>query len=252
MKTVAFPSSILVVWLYLITTPLYILAEPPQNMWRIGINNRKPVFFTYSTRLFNREEEIEKCLQSAAQQASKYKYLKVGFVSFQKRSAAGTGYVSDFDIYYDEKLYEKLINELEIVEQYIDSKGTAITAVLSSITPVAVDFYPIDDGIEPSWISSPPHFKGYYTAVGVSQRKRLFSGSIIAADNDALLEMVKQKKLRLQSEKYESSTGLSGTSHYESYLETTQAELRGFFVLARWRSTDGNYYYSLAICPEDP
>jgi len=42
-----------------------------------------------------------------------------------------------------------------------------------------------------------------------------------------------------------------GSSYRQTSLEEVETEVRGFYILDRRISSDGNTFYTLAVCPVD-
>ena len=209
---------------------------------------RVPVFYGVSPRLSNRSAERDLCLEDAAAQASKYFALKAEARLIKERTGIGSLVVSDVSVNYDINLADSLKESLSIVEEYQDSEGTYMIISLPSynteIKGIASSFI----RGQPAWILQPPVIPGYLVGVGASPRKRLFSDSIKAADEKAMEELVKQVSIKIAAGETEYTAQGMGTYLNQSGVEYSKAVLSGFYVLARFRSADGNNYYTLAVC----
>jgi hypothetical protein len=212
--------------------------------------NNHPVFFGVTSRLFNRDEESESCLQDAAIQAAQF-FSVYGTLTFLKeKSGAGVGYLQDIDVGYDEALAGRLKEQLNVLEEIQDEDGTYILAELDS-TNLNLPRTPGISSLPPKWIKTTPTIEGYHVGVGITQRKRLFKDSIEEADRRALAELISMISLEIKSLQTEQSVDTMGTAHETTSLEQAKAMIKGFYIMSRWRSMDENYFYSLAVCPKN-
>lgn len=226
-------------------------AQQPSSflavLWDTTPDEGNPVFCGVSARQLDRDEEKQRALEDAARQASMYFGL-IGQAKFLKQKTTGSiGYLQDIDIGYDEELAAQLVDRLEIILEYQDSRYTFVKVVLPSITMDAVPYNagPLP-GKTPAWILTPPEIPGKLVGVGVAQRKRLTSDSIATADEKAVEELLTQVSTKIQTIQSERTIDSVGTLHDTTSLEVAKAELDGYYVLSRWQ--EGNYYYTLAIC----
>jgi hypothetical protein len=219
----------------------------PAVVWDTTPNEGSPIFCGVSARQLDRDEEKQRALEDAARQASMYFGL-IGQAKFLKQKTTGSiGYLQDIDIGYDEQLAAQLVDRLEIILEYQDTRSTFVKAVLPSITMGAIPYRagPLPNST-PAWVLNPPEIPGKLVGVGVAQRKRLASDSIAAADEKAVEELLTQVSTKIQTIQSERTIDSVGTLHDTTSLEVAKAELDGYYVLSRWQ--EGNYYYTLAIC----
>ena len=226
-------------------------AQQPSSflavLWDTTPDEGNPVFCGVAARQLDRDEEKQRALEDAARQASMYFGL-IGQAKFLKQKTTGSiGYLQDIDIGYDEELAAQLVDRLEVILEYQDSRSTFVKAVLPSIS---MDAVPYNAGTLPQktpvWILNPPEIPGKLVGVGVAQMKRLASDSIATADEKAVEELLTQISTKIQTIQSERTIDSVGTLHDTTSLEVAKAELDGYYVLSRWQ--EGNYYYTLAIC----
>lgn len=236
--------ALTVAWLGGSATPSLVSADVPLWAWDLLPKEGRAYFLGFCPRLKDREEERSACLREAAFQASKLEHVTVRARMYDRRMLLFTRHEQRVEIDLDEGRIEQLTARLVAVREHRCDEGTYVLAALDSVAmPSASAFVP-----PPSdWIENGYDLPGYYTAVGVAQKKRLFSGSIEAADDDALVGLSLLLSSETESGLLDSPRRAPGRYRYEK----TEASIRGFLVIARARSRDGRYYYSLAVCPED-
>jgi hypothetical protein len=237
-------GAIMMVWLLGAATPFSIVASTPDWAWNLGPKDGHPRFLVFCPRLLNRENERPECIRRASEQASKYADVRIRAKKYYRKRALFTEYMNRATAEFDEDLAVELLQDLAVEREYRDEEGTYILARLTSadMKDLAFDAYAVGDGFE--WAKGGFEIPGYRTAVGVAKRRRLFSDSIESADRDALVQLAMQISSEVESGLLDAGKGMQGMFGYEA----VEAQISGFYVLARGRSDDGRYYYSLAVC----
>ncbi len=211
--------------------------------------NGKPVFFAASSRYLEREREEEICLDRAASQAAKYFYLKGRAELLQEKTTGKIGYLQEMDIYYNKELIPVLRKHLKILDKVQDESGTYIRAQLDGEISLHIPWEPKAlPGKTPRWITGTPDIPGYHSAVGVAHRMRLFPDSVEAADRKALESLLGSISMKIKSIQDRITVDTLGTAQRTTSIEVAEADMEGFYILSRWISPDGRYFYSLAVC----
>jgi hypothetical protein len=112
-----------------------------------------------------------------------------------------------------------------------------------------VPWKPAPRGRRPAWTNTVPEIPGYLTTVGIALQTGYVADSFAAADDQALEDMARQVSVEVSTGRKSIENGV-GTASYQSNLEISEAVIAGFYILDRWRTPDGRYYYSLAVVPE--
>jgi hypothetical protein len=209
-----------------------------------------PLFFAAVSRMGDRDMEEEECLNRAAVQASKFIAVQAKAKFISQKSNTGVGYASDIEINYDTELAVSLKEDLSVEKTYQDNEGTYVIARLGSTQMGSIPYKVSSQGGKPAWVENPPAISGYYTAVGVAQRSRFFADSVAAADDMALEDLVKQISIGIKSARSDISVDRVGTATDQINYEEAEATVSGFYVIARWRTNDGSFHYSLAVAPK--
>ncbi|MEW5816405.1 MAG: LPP20 family lipoprotein [Spirochaetota bacterium] len=217
-------------------------------LWDTPPADDNPVFLTISPRFVEREKEREVCLTEASVQGAQFFFVRGKARFIRQKTNTGIGYAANVEVSYDSKMAKSLRDKLSIMEEYQDDDGTYLITKLEDVSMGGVGFSTKMKAGRPEWIDSPPEIDGYLSAVGVAQRKRLISDSLKASDEKALEELLKMVALEIKSVHREKSVDKAGTAVSETTFEQAEAELKGFYILSRWRSPDQNTYYSLAVC----
>jgi len=234
----------MMVWLLGAATPFSVMASAPDWAWDLGPKDGAPRFLAFCPRLLNRENERHECIRRASEQASKYADVRIRAKKYYRKRAFFTQYMDRAIVEFDEGLAAELLQYLAVEREYRDEEGTFIMARLASarMKDLVIDEYAAGDGFE--WAEGGFEIPGYRTAVGVAKRRRLFSDSIESADRDALVRLAMQISSEVESGLFDAGEGMQGMFGYEA----VEARISGFYVLARRRSDDGRYYYSMAVC----
>jgi hypothetical protein len=237
MKRVVF---ILMVWLLAATAPSFLFSDPPYWIWRLYPDDGHPQFSAFCPKLLQRENELPKCLENAAIQASKYKALSVNAGAFYQKRSFLSRYLRTMTISFDEDLARKLVSDLVIVKEYRNESGTYVVVKLLTETINIPLCNAMSNQDHDAWKEGTVEIDGYYTAIGVARRRRLLSDSLVAADNNAIFELSGRISSMIAS-------GLAKANHFG--YESVEVQLNGLYILARSVSEDKRYYYSLAVCP---
>ncbi len=224
--------------------------SPEAMMWNTLPVNNHPVFFAAARRQADRDSEIDMCITEAANQASMFIVLSAKAQTTEQRAGRSTGYAANVDIGYDIELADSLIDEIEILETYQDSDGTYMKAVFSSVKSDPLRYNLGASSSKPSWISSPPVINGYYSAVGTVRRSSSLPDSIYKVDGQALVELLKQIAITIQSAKEDKQNETGSTIADQTSTQVSSGIIKGFFVVSRWAPVNGSYYYALAVCTE--
>jgi len=237
-------GAIMMVWLIGAATPFSVMASAPDWAWTLGPKDGHPRFLSFCPRLLNRENERPECIRRASEQASKYTGVRIRAKKYYRKRALFTQYMNRDTVEFDEDLAAELLQDLAVEREYRDEEGTYILARLTSsdMEDLVFDAHAAGDGFE--WAEGGFEIPGYRTAIGVVKRRRLFSDSIESADRDALVRLAMQISSEVESGLLDAGKGMQGMFGYEA----VEAQISGFYVLARRRSDDGRYYYSLAVC----
>ncbi len=205
------------------------------------------VFLSASTRKTDRGEEYDQCLIHGAEQAARYVGVEAEGVLMMEKQGGRIGYFDSFSVDVDQAMVESLLEDLEVLDFYQDDRGSYMLSVLPDQPGPDLGGRVGQNGREPSWVSTPPRFEGYYTGVGVVQRSRKVPDSLDRADLAALGDILSQISVKVQTGSL-TGTGRLGTSSRTRSRIEVGGRIEGFLVISRWIH-DG-FYYSLGVCPE--
>jgi len=217
-------------------------------MWNTVPRDGVPVFFASTPRREFREEEREYCLFDAARQVSLYYAARVETKQAVKSNNMDLGYMESVKSGFDRDLALKIMPDLEIMEFFQDADGSYMLVKYPSLS-VNINYVPqgaAGDGV-PSWVTNVPVIDGMLVSVGVVQRSRFLTDSLKKADDQALANLSRQISINVKSKRTDIEAA-SGTAFEQTHYEVSSSVLKGFYVLERWRSRDGNTFYSLAVC----
>ena len=203
-----------------------------------------------SPRFQNHNDEVEFILKNASIQIATYWGAHIRYQKLIDENIIGTLQIQQIDVDYNKQLAISLIGKLKIIKE---STGHDYFAALVSMNSgLLPDFPQIDltTAGKPSWINTPPYFNGFITGVGISGRRKSVYDSWENADKQAMAEIANAINTTVQSgtatiERSSSSRGASTTvtkTHTISDLN-----IKGFYILSRWREPDFSNYYTLAI-----
>lgn len=227
-----------------------VMAGSTGRLWTSLPEEGNPVFLGFADNMFYDENEEASALQDAAMYAALYFYLdgETGFLDYRK------GQFTYLEVQYKPSLVPELAERLEVIDMHQDKNGTVLLAKLPDISVPSYGYNPIPKGRagskEPEWVSSIPEIPGYIVSVGVTDRRATLKQSVLAADKQALSEMLRQLTIKTKAGELEQTTSI-GQVTKSATSQIARAELNGMYILARWHSNNGRYYYSLAVCPEN-
>ncbi|MCK5196788.1 MAG: LPP20 family lipoprotein, partial [Spirochaetales bacterium] len=227
------------------TDPLY------SFLWDTSPDNGTLVFFSSIPRKAIREEEVLFAAADAARQASILYTAKVDAKFAVKSNNKDLGFLEAINIQYDKALAGEIKAKIKILHHYRDNEGTYTLAELDGIS-YRGDFEPKPgEGNNPDWLYNVPFLPGYLVSIGAVQRSRYKIDSIRKADEQALANLAKQVSVVIKAKRTDLDSEVSGSAFSETNYEVTSAFIRGFYVLGRWSTDNGNTYHTLAVCPVD-
>jgi hypothetical protein len=211
------------------------------------------VFLGVSARLRNRDAEQEAAVLHVAEQASRFVRFYAEYRYITKTTTGGTGYLDDIIGRWDAEYADSLVESVEVMRTVQDHEGTYVYARVHGIPapPDVPRLEPAPPNKPPRWISSPPVVSGYITAVGISTPSHRIRDSLDRADQDALKEILFKAGTTVRMIEEIRDRDRRGTTHSVVTSQEASATLRNFYVLARYISPDGRYYYSLAVAREE-
>lgn len=213
---------------------------------------QQPVFLGISPRLRDREEEKQRAILHAAEQASRYTRMAAQYQIVTQRGGRAVGYVDDITANWDAPLADRLAEAVTVLEERQDERATYVLATVDGIPPVPpVSVNTSTGDVEPEWVNRPPQIPGFLVTVGVTQRSRSVRDSIDTADQDALKDILMQAGTTVRMIEERQDVERMGTLESAVSAHEAAAILRQFLVLARYIPPDGRYYYSLVIAREE-
>lgn len=226
-----------------------VMSESSGRLWTTVPEDGNPVFLGVADNMFYDENEKEAALQDAALYAALYYYLdgETGFLEYRK------GQFTYLDVKYMKSMVPEIQERLEVLDTYQDTEGTVLLAKLAGTSAPSYGYNPVPEGRsgseKPSWIATIPEIPGFLVSVGVADKRSTLKQSILAADKQALSEMLRQLSLKTKAGRLEQDTDI-GQVEKSATSQVAKAELQGMYILARWHSDNGKYFYSLGVCPE--
>jgi hypothetical protein len=221
------------------------------ELWNSSPKNGVPRFFATVPRMADRDNEYERCMDMAAVQLSRFHWTRVIAKFATKTEGRDFGHIEDVEVRFDVEAASALREKLVPVAYYRDREASYMVLEYHEVR-----FNPINVKSElknnlPLWVLDVPEIPGYITGLGAVGRYRYVAESIYQADKMALASIARQKAIEVKAkqENYEDSRG--STRYRDVNLELTDTVLQGAYIIARWRSLDGNNYYSLAIYPSE-
>ncbi len=238
-----YPEPVIVNGVIDFTDPMY------SFLWDTSPDNGTLLFFSFIPGRADREEEIKLAVSEAARQAAMLSSLKVDAKFAVMSNNKDLGYLEAIDVQYDRGLAEDLVAKIKIRQHYRDNEGTFILAELDSIS--YKENFSVTKGKEnePDWLYNVPEIPGYLVSIGAVQRSRYKIDSIRRADEQALANLAKQVSVVVKAKRTDLESEGSGSAFSETNYEVTSTFVRGFYVLGRWSTGNGNIYYTLAVCP---
>lgn len=208
------------------------------------------VIAAHSPRLQFDEDEVRYALANAARQIAVYKGARVKFAKVIDENIIGTVHDQKVEIIYDQSLAMSYLDKLSVEQESRDTDYYAALVTMESESPNGYPEIAIPDEGKPGWINIPPDYPGYIIGVGVSGRRKTPYESWEQADKLAMAEIANFVETKVYAgaatieragESSKASTGVIKT------LTWSDVNLKGLYILSRWREPDGSYYYSLAI-----
>lgn len=209
-----------------------------------------PRFFTAVPRMGNREDEYKMGLMLLARQAAMYYKASVTAKFLTQSNNRDMGYKEQVDVEIDKELVQSMIDKIEITAHYRDVQGSYFQGFLKG---GKLPRFPVSTEIKnnvPVWFTDLPIFNEYITAVGTAQRHMFIAESFLHSDRQALAALAKQLDIEVKQRRDDIEVEYKGSAYQQLNLEISDTDVRGFYVIDRWVSKDGNTYYSLAVCPK--
>lgn len=230
------------------STPIDFSTDIRRDLLNTLPINGKPRFFASVQRLADREQELPAALLQASQQASKFVAVKALSKFYSEKLNSSMKYMRDLDVIWDRDLALEMIDQLEVIEIHQDTYGTYIIAELPTYSIKQPAWVNSSTGSTPEWTSRIPEIPGYIASVGVALQTGYVADSFEASDNQALEDLSRQISVEIVTGKKQIVNSV-GTATLNSNYESSEVVIPGFYILARWRTPDSRYYYSLGIAP---
>jgi hypothetical protein len=246
-------ASVLFLLISCATTETQPVSSPLDLTRNLSSSEGRPMFLGIAARQRDRSLEEEVAVRHVAEQASRYRRLGARYTILIRRTGATAGTLDNVITQWDEAGVDDVMNDVEVVETYVDQDGTYVIATVTGLprTPVEVEAWPgLGDG-EPAWVSRPPTLSGYLAGVGVAQRRRRLRDSVDFADQAALTELLLQSGASIRMSSESQTVENVGTRERVTASQEASTVLRGFYVVARYISMDGRTVYSLAVAREE-
>ena len=226
---------------------------PEELITDLSPRDGKPVFLGVGARRRDREDEELDAVRHVAEQASRYMRLGARYRVAAQRTSRRTATIDDVITQWDESRVEAIMEDVTILQSFSDNAGTYILATVDGLPapPSGVGSWPHRQTGEPPWVTQPPELSGYLVAVGVEQRRRDFRDSMDSADQAALTELLLQSGATIRSRNESRTVDSVGTQEQGVSYQEASTVLRGFYVVARYASSDGRTVYSLAVAREE-
>ncbi|MFW6207715.1 MAG: LPP20 family lipoprotein [Spirochaetota bacterium] len=209
-----------------------------------------PVFFVAVPRMAERENEYRMGLMLLARQAAIHKQVSVTAKFMTQSNNRDMGYREQVDVEVDKELVQSMLDKVEITSYYRDVEGSYFNGVLKG---EALPNFQVPAGVKhavPEWFTNLPSYEGYITAVGTAQRRMFIAESFMQSDRQAMAALAKQRDVEVKQKRDDIEVEYRGSAYQQLNLEITDTIVKGFYVIDRWVSNDGNTYYSLAVCPK--
>lgn len=229
------------------------IGGPEELITDLSPRDGKPVFLGIAARRRNREDEELDAIRHVAEQASRYGRLGARYAVSSRRTSRRTAMIDDVITQWDEDGVDALMEDVTVVQSFSDNAGTYILATVDGLSapPADVGSWPHRQTGEPSWVTQPPELPGYLVAVGVEQRRRDFRDSMDSVDQAALTELLLQSGATIRLRNESRTVDGVGTKEEAVSFQEASTVLRGFYVVARYASSDGRTVYSLAVAQEE-
>ena len=218
------------------------------RMLETSPSDGSPRFFAYTGRMKDRDQEAVQCVLNAAEQASRFTAVKAVAKFYSEKVNSSIKYMRDLEVHWDRDLAVEMIDSLTVREIIQDTYGTYLVADLEGAA-LQIPYVPEMIRSEaPSWTISIPEIPGYRVSVGIALQTGYVADSFRAADDQALEDLARQVSVEIFTGR-KSIENARGTASIQTNLEISKVIIAEFYILDRWRSPDGRYYYSLAAAP---
>ncbi len=234
-------------------SPMWLPGELPHWVWLPEAADGTMLFLGTSYPRMSRANELEECIDNAAQQAAQFAGIAAVVSSFQMTLGDDTGYAEDIRLYYNQNIVPALISEAEVRTLHQNDTGSYALVRFPSLKNAssfpggALNFSRGER--EPAWVSNIPELPGYYVGLGISRPKIRFADSVAAADELAVAEILRQLATTIDVE-YDVNRSSDENDYTEENYQYSTALIRGIQIAARWRDPSGEYFYSLALLPQ--
>lgn len=218
-------------------------------MWDTSPVNGKLLFSSFIPRKAYREDELKFGISDSARQASVLFNAKVDAKFAVKSNNRDLGYLEAIDVQYDKDLAADLELKIIIKNHFIDNEGSYILTELEGVKFKGSFSSVATPGDVPDWIFNVPVIEGYLVSIGSVQRSRYKIDSMRLADEQAMANLAKQVSVVVKAKRTDLNSEVSGSAFSETNYEVTSTYIRGFYVLGRWSTDNGNTYHTLAVCP---
>lgn len=209
----------------------------------------KPTFFAAVPRMANRENEYRMGHMLLARQAAMYREAGVTAKFLTQSNNRDMGYREQVDVDVDKSVVQSMVDKINVTEHYQDTQGSYFSGVLKGTRISSFNVQTEVVGEVPQWFVDPPSYKGFIVAVGTSSRHMFIAESFLQSDRQALAAIAKQLNIEVKHKRDDLEKANQGSAYQQLNLQITDTTVRGFYVIDRWVSKDGNTYYSLAVCP---
>lgn len=209
------------------------------------------LFFSFVPRRAHREKEIQMAVFESSRQAAMLSSSKVDAKFAVKSNNRELGVLEAIEVQYDKGLAGNLISKVKILQHFRDNEGSYILSELEGVKFKGSFSSDVPNGKEPDWLYNVPEIEGYLVSIGTVQRSRYKIDSIRRADEQALANLAKQVSVMVKAKRTDRESEVSGSAFSETNYEVTSTYIRGFYVLGRWSTDNGNTYHTLAVCPID-
>lgn len=222
---------------------------PYRNLLHTVPDKGNPTFFAAVPRMANRENEYRMGHMLLARQAAMYREAAVSAKFLTQSNNRDMGYREQVEVDIDKSLVRSMVDKIEITDHYQDAHGSYFSGILKGIQISGFNVRTEVVGNVPQWFVDPPSYEGFIVAVGTSGRHMFIAESFLQSDRQALAAIAKQLEIEVKHKRDDLEKQYQGSAYQQLNLQITDTTVRGFYVIDRWVSKDGNTYYSLAVCP---
>lgn len=205
----------------------------------------------FSPRFQNHEDEILFVKANAARQLAIYYGAYLSYQKYIDENASRTLEAQKIEVLYDQDLALSFMDRLDIVKEISGNDYYAAIVTMKNENPPHFPQIELTTASRPKWISKPPDSEDYHFGVGISQRRKTIVESWEQSDKQAMAEIANSLSTTIQSGSGSIERGNTTSSESTSVgksLFISDVNIKGLYILSRWREPDSSYYYSLAIC----